>query len=217
MKPDLHTHTTASDGLLTPAELVALAAKAYAYKTGICMEVFTTQPGMQLYTGNFLSQDGVDGKTGGPHADITGQAGEKAAREECERNPRVLHAQSVGEEGEEQRQNQKDDRYDLILLPQVGHRALADVGRDLFHAVRSLAAAHHRAKEIPCESESHEGGQRNDPEDKRGVVHRTVVLGCLEFGFDRSQPVRRMASSLSDRLSLLAKKRKHPKLINYFI
>ena len=27
MKPDLHTHTTASDGLLTPAELVALAGK----------------------------------------------------------------------------------------------------------------------------------------------------------------------------------------------
>lgn len=27
MKPDLHTHTTASDGLLTPAELVALADK----------------------------------------------------------------------------------------------------------------------------------------------------------------------------------------------
>ena len=51
-----------------PGQL-ALAAKAYAYKTGICMEVFTTQPGMQLYTGNFLSQDGVDGKTGGPHAD----------------------------------------------------------------------------------------------------------------------------------------------------
>jgi len=120
-------------------------------------------------------------------------------------------------EGEEQRKNQKDDRYDFVLLSQVGHRALTDVGRDLFHAVRSLAAAHHRAKEIPCESESHEGGQRNDPEDKRGVVHRTVVLGCLEFGFDRSRPVRRMASSLSDRLSLLAKKRKHPKLINYFI
>ena len=51
-----------------PGQL-ALAAKAYAYKTGICMEVFTTQPGMQLYTGNFLSKDGVDGKTGGPHAD----------------------------------------------------------------------------------------------------------------------------------------------------
>ena len=27
MKPDLHTHTTSSDGLLTPAELVALAAQ----------------------------------------------------------------------------------------------------------------------------------------------------------------------------------------------
>ena len=51
-----------------PGQL-ALAAKAYAYKTGISMEVFTTQPGMQLYTANFLSQDGVDGKTGGPHAD----------------------------------------------------------------------------------------------------------------------------------------------------
>ena len=27
MKPDLHTHTTSSDGLLTPSELVALADK----------------------------------------------------------------------------------------------------------------------------------------------------------------------------------------------
>lgn len=27
MKPDLHTHTTSSDGLLTPAELVTLADK----------------------------------------------------------------------------------------------------------------------------------------------------------------------------------------------
>lgn len=51
-----------------PGQL-ALAAKAYSYKTGIRMQVFTTQPGMQLYTANFLSQDGVPGKTGGLHAD----------------------------------------------------------------------------------------------------------------------------------------------------
>ena len=52
-----------------PGQL-ALVAKAYSYKTGIYMQVFTTQPGMQLYTANFLSQDGVPGKTGGPHADM---------------------------------------------------------------------------------------------------------------------------------------------------
>ncbi|MBE7057164.1 MAG: galactose mutarotase [Ruminococcaceae bacterium] len=40
-----------------------LAATAYAEKTGIFMEVYTDQPGMQLYTGNFMSGDTV-GKDG---------------------------------------------------------------------------------------------------------------------------------------------------------
>lgn len=39
---------------------VSLAAELYSEKTGICMEVFTDLPGMQVYTGNF-----IDHKTGG--------------------------------------------------------------------------------------------------------------------------------------------------------
>ena len=42
-----------------------LAAKAWCEKTGIALEVFTTEPGVQLYTGNFLA--GVKGKSGVTH------------------------------------------------------------------------------------------------------------------------------------------------------
>lgn len=35
---------------------LALAARAHAEKTGVTMEVYTTQPGVQLYTGNFLAR-----------------------------------------------------------------------------------------------------------------------------------------------------------------
>jgi aldose 1-epimerase len=41
---------------------LALAARVYEPTNGRVMEVFTTQPGVQLYTGNFL--DGVNGKQG---------------------------------------------------------------------------------------------------------------------------------------------------------
>ena len=41
------------------------AAKASCDKTGIALEVFTTEPGVQLYTGNFL--EGVNGKAGATH------------------------------------------------------------------------------------------------------------------------------------------------------
>ncbi|WP_423149006.1 aldose epimerase family protein [Rubrolithibacter danxiaensis] len=45
---------------------LGLCATAYGPETGIFMEVETTQPGVQLYTGNFLNgknQDGKGGKT----------------------------------------------------------------------------------------------------------------------------------------------------------
>lgn len=47
-----------------PGEL-ALAARAHAEKTGVTMEVYTTQPGIQLYTGNLLARDTRPGKAGG--------------------------------------------------------------------------------------------------------------------------------------------------------
>ncbi|MFZ4455662.1 MAG: aldose epimerase family protein [Bacteroidales bacterium] len=44
-----------------PGQLT-LAATAYSPKTGIILETFTTEPGVQLYTGNWL--DGFEGKNG---------------------------------------------------------------------------------------------------------------------------------------------------------
>ena len=44
-----------------------LVAKMRSLKTGIVMEVYTDQPGMQLYTSNFLNQE-AGGKNGKVHA-----------------------------------------------------------------------------------------------------------------------------------------------------
>jgi aldose 1-epimerase len=46
---DLNYILNSSDGSL------ALAARVYELKTGRIMEIYTTQPGIQLYTGNFLN------------------------------------------------------------------------------------------------------------------------------------------------------------------
>lgn len=47
--------------------LSEIAASAYAPGSGIRLEVFTTEPGIQLYTGNFLSGKDI-GKSGRPYA-----------------------------------------------------------------------------------------------------------------------------------------------------
>lgn len=49
-----------------------LAARAHSEKTGITMEVYTTQPGLQLYTGNFLADDVRPGETGGAYGQYQG-------------------------------------------------------------------------------------------------------------------------------------------------
>lgn len=41
-----------------------LCARAYSSQSGILMECRTTQPGVQLYTGNFLETSGIRGKQG---------------------------------------------------------------------------------------------------------------------------------------------------------
>ena len=48
-----------------PGELACVAVAA-SPSTGIVMETYTTQPGMQLYTGNFMQNDAVHGKNGKP-------------------------------------------------------------------------------------------------------------------------------------------------------
>ncbi|WP_367925270.1 aldose epimerase family protein [uncultured Ruthenibacterium sp.] len=47
--------------------MLALGAIAKSPSSGICMEMYTTQPGVQLYTGNFLNEDQVLGKNGKHH------------------------------------------------------------------------------------------------------------------------------------------------------
>lgn len=47
--------------------MLGLAASAHSAKTGITMQTYTTQPGLQLYTANHLENDARPGKTGGRH------------------------------------------------------------------------------------------------------------------------------------------------------
>ncbi|MGA1980608.1 MAG: aldose epimerase family protein [Sedimentisphaerales bacterium] len=46
---------------------LALAASAYEPKSGRVMEIFTTEPGVQFYTGNFLNNKGKEGAFYGKH------------------------------------------------------------------------------------------------------------------------------------------------------
>lgn len=54
--------------LNTKGSITQLAAKVYHDQSGIVMDVYTTEPGIQLYTGNFMTNDGK-GKLGAsyPH------------------------------------------------------------------------------------------------------------------------------------------------------
>lgn len=51
---------------------LGLAAVAHSDRTGITMTAYTTQPAMQLYTGNFLPEDTRPGKSGGIYAQYQG-------------------------------------------------------------------------------------------------------------------------------------------------
>ena len=67
------------------------------------------------------------------HAHISCQTGEKTTGEECERHPGILDVQPVGQEREQKRKDNEYDDNDFVLLPEIGHCALADVLGDLFH------------------------------------------------------------------------------------
>lgn len=94
----------------------SLCAWASSDKTGISMKVYTTQPGVQLYTGNFLQDCPAPGKGGVPMQKYGGFALETqhfplqplppgvplhrpAGRESvpCQHHPAVLHRQTVRE------------------------------------------------------------------------------------------------------------------------
>ncbi len=66
-----YDHCWAIDGWESGVESVA--GEVYSPKSGIKVEVKTTQPGIQIYTGNWLSGTGV-AKMGKEHADYEGVA-----------------------------------------------------------------------------------------------------------------------------------------------
>ena len=114
------------------------------------------------------------GRTGrsvgrGLHAEVARKPREKAAGDEGEGNPAVLHPGAISQPGEKQRQRRKDDADDLVLLAQVGHGALAHVRGDLAHARRTLVLALHQAVKRPCEGQGDDGRGRHDPENRRNV------------------------------------------------
>ena len=80
------------------------------------------------------------------HSEETRQAREEAARQERKRNPTVLQSEE-GHHGENGGQHHKDDNHHLVLLFQIGHRALAHVSRNLFHQVGAFTFLHHLTEE----------------------------------------------------------------------
>lgn len=53
-------------------EGTALAAQAYSEESGIHLDCYTTQPGVQLYTGNFLQSSNIHAKQGAVYHDRDG-------------------------------------------------------------------------------------------------------------------------------------------------
>ena len=73
------------------------------------------------------------GICGCAHAHVARQTGEETAGEECERHPGILDVQSVRQEREQERQNDKYYDNDFVLLLEIGHCPFAHILCDLFH------------------------------------------------------------------------------------
>ncbi|MFC1556046.1 aldose epimerase family protein, partial [candidate division KSB1 bacterium] len=86
--------------LNNPGALHALAARVREPFTGRVMEVFTTEPGLHLYTGNYL--DGISGKNGLLYRKHAGFCLEAQRFPDSPNHPRFPSA--VVREGEEYRQ-----------------------------------------------------------------------------------------------------------------
>ena len=98
---------------------------------------------------------------GGLHSEETGQAREETARQEREPNPRVLQPEDR-HNAEKHGQHHKDDNHHLVLLFQIGHRALAHVSRNLFHQVGALVLLHHLTEEEVSETQRHHRSRQNN-------------------------------------------------------
>jgi len=101
----------------------------------------------------------------GLHAEKTGQTGEEAAGQECDRHPAVLHLQHEGHKGEQNDQADKDKGNHLVLLLQISHGAGSDIGGDLRHALAAFAGLFHLPVKKPGEDEGRRRTDRRQPEE----------------------------------------------------
>ena len=112
------------------------------------------------------------GISGGFHAEKARKAGEETARKEGYRHPRILHAEAVGHDGEEDDQPEEDPTHDLVLLPQVGHGAPAHGRGYLLHLRSALTLTHHLPVKVPGKGQCQHGRGRNKPEKQ--CIHNRV-------------------------------------------
>ena len=111
--------------------------------------------GVERAAGGIGSPAGSVG--GGLHSDETGQAGEESSGEECKGHPPVLDSETVGKDGKEDGQNDEHDGHHLVLLLEIGHGALADVGGNLTHGGRTLVLLEHPSIEIIGKAQGNQG------------------------------------------------------------
>ena len=101
---------------------------------------------------------------GGSHTHITRQAAEETARQEGKRHPGILHAEAIGQDGEQPGQDDKDHNYHLILLPEVGHSAFPHVLGNFFHGRGAFAFLHHLTEEDVRKQQRNHGRCRHQIE-----------------------------------------------------
>ena len=98
---------------------------------------------------------------GSLHSEEASQTGEETTREECKRHPGVLHAESIGHEGEQGSQGDEHVEHHLVLLFQICHSAIAHVLCNFTHARCALVSLDHTLKEIPGHAQCHDRGHGN--------------------------------------------------------
>ena len=114
------------------------------------------------------------GLCGGLHAEKARKAGEETTRKEGYGHPRILQAEAVGHDGEEDDQPEEDPTHNLVLLPQVGHGAPAHGRGYLLHLRSALTLTHHLPVKVPGKGQCQHGRGRNKPEKQ--CIHNIFAL-----------------------------------------
>ena len=107
-----------------------------------------------------------------PHAHIAGQSGEETARQEGERDPGVLHPESIGQDGEQAGQHRENDDDHLVLLLEISHGTFAHIPGDFLHHRSALALLHHLREEDPGKEERHHRSGRDQIKQR---IHSRLV------------------------------------------